>query len=140
MTGILAAVVLAACASETTNPAPAGSVGLPVVQAGDTVDLRPGQVVEIGGGGLQLAFRTVEKDSRCPINALCVWSGNASVVLEARLGQSAWKRMVVNSYSEPRSADYGQYRFHLVHVTPAPHTDTVIEPAEYRVRIAVARR
>jgi hypothetical protein len=135
----VAALAAAACASDTTNPG-AGGPHTNVVQAGDTAMLKPGQVVDVGSDGVQLAFREVTEDSRCPINVVCVWAGNAEVVLEARMGRSAWKRLTVNSYVEPRAADYGAYRFHLVEVAPPQETPGTINAPDYRVRIAISRR
>jgi hypothetical protein len=134
----LAALVVA-CASDTTNPSSAGGRGS-LVHAGDTVILRPGQVVNVGSESVQLAFRQITEDSRCPNNAVCVWQGNAEAVLEARMGLSAWKRLAINSHVEPRAAEYGAYRFQLVEVAPPQETSRTIEPSDYRVRIAVSTR
>jgi hypothetical protein len=136
VSGVLLAA--AACAPETTNPA--AGAGTPRVQPGDTVRLAPATVVSIADSGVQLAFREVTEDSRCPVNVTCVWAGDAAVVLEARLGYSAWKRMTVHTDREPRAADYGPYRFRLVALEPAPVDPHPIAPADYRVRLLVEIR
>jgi hypothetical protein len=40
-----------------------------------------GESVTIGSTGIEVTFEDVLEDSRCPINAVCVWAGNARIQL-----------------------------------------------------------
>jgi len=42
-------------------------------------ELKVGQTAEIEGH--QFTFKEVSSDSRCPANALCIWEGEATIVL-----------------------------------------------------------
>src|SRR5690606_19890291 len=77
---MMAALAAAACGG-TTDPVDQGSV-FQQVEAGDTIRLRYGQSASLGTGGARIVFRSIEADSRCPINAVCVWQGDAHIRLD----------------------------------------------------------
>src|SRR5512145_144729 len=62
-------------------PALAGPVG-PGVPFG----MRIGDEVTIAGSGVIVHFNAVVEDSRCPINALCVWPGRLRISLTVSAG------------------------------------------------------
>ena len=51
---------------------------------GTPVVLPVGQTATFGQSDLDLRFRRVASDSRCPTGATCVWAGEASVTVDAR--------------------------------------------------------
>lgn len=71
------------------GPVPASSLGKEyLVGFGETIHV----------GSLTLEFTTVE-ESRCPLNATCVWSGNARILLTATLGR-ATQVVELNTYPD----------------------------------------
>ena len=50
-------------------------------------DLRAGQSAVVPGG-LKVTFDRVVSDSRCPIDAICVWAGEAVIALKLSRGYS----------------------------------------------------
>jgi hypothetical protein len=76
------ALLLAGCAASNGFP------DEPRVKAGEEFTLAAGASASIDGRYL-VTFEKVVEDSRCPMNARCVWEGNARValtVLEIRRG------------------------------------------------------
>ena len=51
------------------------------VSIGDEFTLALGQTVVIAGKNVSIQFRKVIEDARCPMNARCVWEGNAKIAL-----------------------------------------------------------
>ena len=51
------------------------------MQAPTDIQLRVGETATLDGGALQVTLVQVVEDSRCPMNAMCVWMGRAVVSL-----------------------------------------------------------
>ena len=115
----LALLLLSACA--TTSPFPIGGTG-PV--RSDSAALL-GQSTRVGA--LVATPMRVIEDSRCPINARCVWAGR--VVLETRIDGAGWR--------ETANLELGKdYRTHgtglaLVAVEPGKMAGETALPAPY---------
>jgi hypothetical protein len=56
----------------------------PPVKAGEEFTLALGESVGIEQKGVLLSFDKVIDDSRCPMNARCIWEGNARIEIRAR--------------------------------------------------------
>jgi len=120
---LLAAVLpLSACAVVPNSPV----VDSPyeVAQQGSTVGLlRPVQL-----GGVVVTPRRVTEDSRCPINARCVWAGR--VVVETRIDGPGWRQTQPLTLGEPHTVR--GVTVTLVSVQPDQETGKQISSAEYR--------
>jgi hypothetical protein len=113
---LLAPIALAACA--TVPPASAGpTAGLGQVARVDGLSVRPLQIVE---------------DSRCPINAICVWAGRLVVRTEIRGGN--WRDTRDLELRKPQPIADGQIT--LIEAAPSKMADQPIEPADYRFTFA----
>ncbi len=112
----IAAIFLAACA--TTPPAAAGpTAGL-------------GQVASIGG--LRVRPLQVVEDSRCPVNALCVWAGRLVVRTEIQGGN--WRETRDLELRKPQAIADGEIT--LIEAAPSKMADQPIAPADYRFTFA----
>lgn len=131
---MMLAVVLAACSSST---APEGSPVAALAGGSVELTLRPGQEAQAGGSVLRVLFVRVVEDSRCPIDAICVWQGNAGVELGLTLGTGPTVPHVVNSTVEPRSATVGAFTVTLLEVAPAPTSQGPIDPDSYAIKVRV---
>ena len=74
---ITAALALAACATAPMTGAPIRSDGMASI----------GQSTRVGA--LVVTPQAVVEDSRCPINARCIWAGR--LVLAARIDGAGWR-------------------------------------------------
>ncbi len=70
----------------------------------------------------------VTEDSRCPINARCVWAGKLTV--SARIAATHWAQTAPLTLGEPYEVMGRTYV--LVSATPGQTTDREIPAGEYR--------
>jgi hypothetical protein len=113
---VLLTLTLAGCAA-TASPTAAGPARL-------------GQTVHVDGP--RVTPLKVIEDSRCPMNARCIWAGR--VVLRATVRGGAWKRTLDLTLGEPVQVADGKLT--LTTVTPDRHTDRQIAPRDYRFTFA----
>ena len=123
---ILCCFLLGACASAMRKPA---RDGMPVVKAGTEFMLALGDSVNFAQVGAIINFAKVLEDSRCPMNARCVWEGNARIALEfmefggdPRVSidvTGATVELNTSSRFDTR-ATYGHYFVELRHLEPMP--------------------
>lgn len=77
---------------------------------------------------LVVEFLEVASDSRCPIEASCVWGGNAVVVVETVL-DGVERVMALNTLESdatgPASVAVGMYRLRLLELAPEATVDGI---------------
>tara|TARA_R100001129_G_scaffold181214_1_gene160223 strand:+ start:46 stop:450 length:405 start_codon:yes stop_codon:yes gene_type:complete len=120
----LAAILpLSACAV-IPNAGPVVDSPHEIAQQGSLVGLlRPVQV-----GSVVATPMRVTEDSRCPMNARCVWAGR--VVVETRIDGPGWRQTQPLTLGEPHTVR--GVTVTLVSVEPATQTGTQIPSADYR--------
>lgn len=112
----LVALLLSACAN--VPPAEAGfAAGLGQVASVDGLRVRPLQIVE---------------DSRCPINAVCVWAGRLIVRAEVRGG--SWREIRDLELGKPQNIADGQLT--LVAAEPGKMAGAETDLRAYRFTFA----
>jgi len=128
---ILCAGVIAACSGNPTQP---GQIAL-----GESFELHAGASA-ILQGGLTIAFDRVESDARCPMDALCVWAGDATVMVS--LSKAADGRVQRELHTDPRAseASYLGYSIKLVALAPYPQSSRPIRPQDYVATLTVLQR
>jgi hypothetical protein len=132
--GILGAllIALAAC-DESTGPEAARQDA--VLTSGQEMTLRYGEEKAVGQSVVRLSFGQVNEDSRCPIDAVCVWAGNAQVELGIRAGMGPTYPLRLNTNLEPRSTVWSGIRITLLDVQPAPKASEPTKPEDYSVKV-----
>ena len=109
----LAALALTACVTPGTAATPGlGAVGLV--------------------GGLHVRPLAIVEDSRCPINAICVWAGRLVVRTEIR-GES-WRETRDLELRKPQPVADGQLT--LIEASPSKTADQPIDRRDYRFTFA----
>lgn len=86
--------------------------------------------------GLAVEFVRVVEDSRCPIDATCVWAGEVKVQLSTRIDAAEAKQLETTAGTP---AAVGDFRVTVVRVQPEKSTTREIAPEEYRVTLKVER-
>jgi len=135
---LLACAVVFACAD-------AGDPGAPEVSEfpgfGKEFTLRIGEHMDIESAGLDLHFLEVASDSRCPSNALilCIWIGDAGVVIESTRGEADTARDTLHTTLDPKDVDLGDVTLTLVRLDPYP-TDVDPIPADDYTAVLIAER
>jgi predicted small secreted protein len=110
-----AALALSACATTRGAPLPGGS------------DVAIGQKAYVDGPLIQPV--EVLEDSRCPMNARCVWAGRVRVKMLWIRGNGE-KQPFEATLGEPVQLADGQ--FTLESVRPEKMTNVTIKPSDYR--------
>ena len=123
---ILATMLLAAaCVAPSTE-----------VPLDQDFEIALGKTVALAGTAQQVTFTAVTEDSRCPIDAVCVWAGNARVSLRVTAAGTD-STIALNTGSEPRSATVNRFRVELRGLVPAPRAGTPTPPEAYRATLRV---
>jgi hypothetical protein len=129
---IVVGVLFQACASVDS---------VVVAEPGMAFSLPVGKTAALGGngGGSRITFRKVTEDSRCPINAVCVWEGDAQIeVTVSRDGAAAETRVL--SLSQPNNeARIGDLFVRFVSLAPHPETPEPNRPRAYIAQLVVRR-
>lgn len=121
MIALPAALALSACATTRGAPLPDGS------------DVALGQKAYVDGPLVQPV--EVLEDSRCPMNARCVWAGRVRVKMVWIRGNGE-KQPFEATLGEPVQLADGQ--FTLESVRPEKMTSVTIKPGDYRFSLRFA--
>ena len=105
----------------------------------ETVTVKSGQKKAALSGELSIKFVSVTEDSRCPVDADCIWAGNAKVhvVVTDRRGGS--KTMVMNTTMGPKGDQYNGWAINLTELTPAPKSSITIKQKAYKATFTITR-
>lgn len=117
---------IAGCESSTTGPTG--------VRPGEQFQLKYGQTASVPAAGLTVTFKDLGEDSRCPEGALCVWAGNARVIVTLSNEDAS-----LNTTLEPREASHAGYKVQLLAVYPYPKMNERHEPENYVITLVVTK-
>lgn len=129
---LIAAAAMAACSSGGYGPTGSGSPS----PSAQSVSVRIGETKAVGTTGVTITFLAVTEESRCPLNAVCVWEGNGRVALTLASGYGSTKDVGLNTTTEPRETVFSGLRIALTSLDPYPTGDP-IDPDDYVARLEV---
>ena len=102
---------------------------------GDEFELLVGESAALEDVGLWVAFIGVSEDSRCPRQAMCVWAGDAAVLVETAPFPDAVeadsKTDTLHTRLDPRLLQLGAVELVLVRLDPYPETPSSIPADAY---------
>lgn len=129
---IIVSLLCAGCAGSSTQPSQ--------TPLGEPFELRSGASA-ILDDGLTITFDRVASDSRCPMNALCIWVGDAlvQVTISQNAGGSVQRELHTFPAAESE-ATYLAYSIKLVALAPYPRTDREILPGDYVATLNVTKK
>jgi len=87
---LMPALILGSCGGGDGEQGP-----VPTSALGEEYQIGFGETARVGS--LALEFTTLAEESRCPLNATCVWAGNARILVTATLGRST-QVLELNTY------------------------------------------
>jgi hypothetical protein len=127
---LVISLLSAGCAGNATQPSQ--------TPLGQPFELRSGASALLDGG-LTVTFDRVASDSRCPMDALCIWAGDAIVSLSiAGAGGSVRRELHTNAAES--EASYLGYSIKLLALAPYPRSDRQIRAEDYIATLAVVPR
>jgi hypothetical protein len=83
----------------------------------ETIKVQLGQSRAAQSGRITVRFISVVEDSRCPMNARCIWAGNARVRLAVSRGRSS-RTIVLNSNKGEQSAEAFGFKIEFADLQP----------------------
>lgn len=130
----VAILLLAAVACDETPVSPTRAA------LAQPFDLEVGDRALIEGETLTVAFTGVEADSRCPVDVICVWEGDA-VVLGWAEREGAFRAAIELHTSSrfPQQATYQAYGIHLLALSPAPRAGRPVDARDYVATVLVLK-
>ena len=151
----LAAIILASCMPADKIVPAATTVSTPTImpvptstpisiipteqfiepQLDEEIQIKLGESVTLEGGNLTIKFKSVEGDSRCPQGVVCVWEGNAEVILEVSKNEFA-----LNTALDPKEKVVSDYNIQLKDVIPYPKAGEELTPENYSIKIVVSKK
>jgi hypothetical protein len=113
------------------SPAPVEQT-LPIL--GVAFDVKIGESVSIQNEQLNFRFLHVSEDSRCPEGGICVWEGNAAVII-----QLLDLKDTLNTTVKPKESTCGPYLIVLLKLTPYPKVGVPKDTTQYIARFIVTK-
>jgi hypothetical protein len=92
---------------------------------------------------LELFFRRVASDSRCPTGAQCVWAGEATVTVDARLAKGPVESFDLKLSAREDSTvwkPFDGYRIRVVSLDPYPRLGVTTDSSGYVATLLVEKR
>jgi hypothetical protein len=109
-------------------------------------DLHVGQGARFSKTDLELYFRRVAADSRCPRDAQCITAGEARVTFDGRINQGmpeTFDAVLPAAAGEPDSTTfraYDGYRIRLLKLEPYPVAGGAVDTTAYVATLVVEKR
>ena len=102
--------------------------------------LRAGSEALVKEARLDLVFKELVEDSRCPEGVDCIWAGNGKISLTAKRDRHKSVSFELNTMTEPKSFVYENYEITLVNLAPYPKSDKTIRPGDYLATLKVTKK
>jgi hypothetical protein len=110
-----------------------------VAQPGAEFSLPLGKTASLSGNGVTVTFTQVQEDSRCPIDVVCVWAGDAKIELAIKHDGSPEEVRVVSLTPTNNETTSGDVRIRFVGLAPAPRQADAGKPRAYVARLVLSR-
>ncbi|MGI2336196.1 MAG: hypothetical protein ACRKGH_06095 [Dehalogenimonas sp.] len=105
---------------------------------GQSFVLKPGESAAILNEDLNLTFKEVINDSRCPTGAVCIWQGQVQCLLNITIeGKKEQLTLTQSGLSGMAFQTYHQYYLEF-NVTPYPNLEEDIKAYDYRIELKVS--
>jgi hypothetical protein len=102
------------------------------VRLGETFVLGIAERVTLQDTNLTLTFQDVTEDSRCPDGAVCIWAGNARILLGVNQTTVA-----LNTTLDPKKALFGSYVIQFNSLSPYPMIGRRMQKEEYAASLVI---
>lgn len=118
-------------AQSPPDPGP-NAVPAPGVSLGTSFRLPEGASATVTGEGLTITFARLITDSRCPLDAQCIWAGEVKIAVTA---DQAGAPVTLELGDAQPQGTYRGYSIHLVSVDPYPALGTGDRPRSAVLRV-----
>ena len=130
-----ALVLMAALAAAGCYNSPTG----PDAVSGKPFDLKAGAIAKLPDG-TSLKFERVQSDSRCPMDVMCVWAGDAIIAVTLNLAKGATEARELHTQQTGSQISYANYTITLSALAPYPRSNQEIPASGYIATFVVSVR
>ena len=127
---LMIALAAAGCLNSPTGPD---------AVAGQPFDLKAGAVSTLPDG-TRLRFERVQSDSRCPMDVMCVWAGDAIVAVTVNPAKGATESRELHTQPTGSQISYANYTITLTALAPYPRSSQQIPASGYIATFVVSVR
>ena len=127
---LIAAIAAAGCFNSPSSPD---------AVAGRPFDLKAG-AVSVLPDGTRLTFREVQADSRCPMDVMCVWAGDATVAITLTPSKGSAESRELHVQPSGSQIPYAGYTIALTALAPYPRATQQIPATDYVATFVVSVR
>jgi hypothetical protein len=116
-------------------------VSTTTAELNQNISLKDGQTVTINSEDLDITFKSVVSDSRCPVGYDCLWEGNAEIEFFLKMAQDT-ATVRLNTTLDPKEKDiFNDLHIKLISVKPYPVSNQPpIKPEDYIIEIIVTKK
>ncbi|NWG36602.1 hypothetical protein [Nitrososphaera sp.] len=130
---VMAALALLSAALAQAQESVSATLDLPF-------ELKVGEQAVIEPEDVAVTFVEMAGDSRCPSDVVCIWEGQASVIVAVEVaGEDMGERTLVIGADPSPSAAFGQYSVRLVGLEPYPQSSVQTDPEDYVAGFVVSK-
>jgi len=127
---VFAALVVVAAGCATVDTAI-------VAKPGVEFNLALGKTAALSGTGYRITFDRVTEDSRCPIDVVCVWAGDAKIRLIIDRSTAPADIRILGLTQPNSESDLNGVRIRFVSLAPAPRQSEPSANRQYVARLVV---
>ena len=127
---LIGALAAAGCFNSRTGPD--AVVGKPF-------DLKAGAVSALPDG-TRLRFERVRSDSRCPMDVMCVWAGDATIAVTLIPAKGSTESREIHTQPAGSQISYANYTITLTALAPQPRSNQEIPASGYIATFVVSVR
>jgi hypothetical protein len=102
--------------------------------------LAPGQSGAVDGTSARVQFVEVANESRCPLNAICIQAGDATIAVSVVDDQGSNRYELRVNDPTRKSVMHRDLRVEFVDLRPYPDTSRPTAPGDYRATLRVVRQ
>jgi hypothetical protein len=106
---------------------------------GQELNLQIGQTVRLASENMQLTFREVTEDSRCPSGVVCIWAGRATSLLKIVYGDAVYYVSLTEmGGGQVVTQDFLNYKI-AFNLQPYPAAGKTISTSDYRLTLIITK-
>jgi len=102
-----------------------------IVNLGERFKLPVTQSALVPKNQILLTFKSVLSDSRCPNGVTCIWAGEATVLVNVKIGSIDYGDFKMSTMQIPSTINVGRYYVQFLGLYPYPTYNKPIDPNSY---------
>jgi hypothetical protein len=136
---LLSPAVALICGAMLVTASGCATVETVAAQPGTTFELPLGKTAAVTGTGTRITFNQVTEDSRCAIDVVCIWAGDAKIQLTISRSGTPDDVKVISITSPNNETTSSDLRIRFIRLAPAPKSSESPASRAYIAQLLVNR-